>query len=186
MQEKFRFIAERIAALAGSPQAFSIAFVLVLLWAISGPMFGFSDTWQLVINTGTTIVTFLMVFLIQNAQNRDAVAVQLKLDELLRSMKGARLEMINIDQLSSEDLERLREQFKKLGGENCAEFVATVETEANVHVTSKQDVRPQKANVAGAEMESSVVKHVTAARKRTGAEKANTGSRFRPRPGLRG
>lgn len=174
MQEKFRFIAERIAALAGSPQAFSIALVFVLLWAISGPMFGFSDTWQLVINTATTIITFLMVFLIQNAQNRDAVAVQLKLDELLRSMKGARREMINIDQLSSADLARLREQFKRLGGESCTELVATVEAEANIHVRSKKNVAPAGASVHCAEMESSVEKHVTTTLKKTETDKAGT------------
>lgn len=185
MQEKFRVIAERIATLAGSPQAFSIAVVFVCIWAVSGPMFGFSDTWQLVINTGTTIVTFLMVFLIQNAQNRDAMAVQLKLDELLRSMKGARREMINIDQLSSEDLERLREQFKKLGGDNCAELVATVETEANVHVKSKQDASCQDDDDTCAEVEGSLEKHVAATLKTAGAED-DVDSRSLARSGSRG
>ena len=108
-------MAERIALAAGTPWAFCTAFALVLMWSVSGPIFGFSNTWQLVINTGTTIVTFLMVFLIQNAQNRDAMAVQLKLDELLRAMKGARTRMINLDLLSDEDLARLQEQFQKLG-----------------------------------------------------------------------
>ncbi len=136
MHEKFRMAAERIAAIAGSPLAFSVALCLVVLWAVSGPLFGFSDTWQLVINTGTTIITFLMVFLIQNAQNRDSVAVQLKLDELIRSMRGARVGMINIDQLSDEDLQRLRAQFQALGDENggCTELEADIRTENDVQV----------------------------------------------------
>lgn len=103
-----------------------IALFLVALWALSGPLFGFSDTWQLIVNTGTTIITFLMVFLIQNAQNRDAVAVQLKLDELIRSIRGARLGMINIAQLSDDELEQLKQQFQTLGDINggCEELNA--------------------------------------------------------------
>ncbi len=85
----------------------------MLVWAISGPIFGFSETWQLVINTGTTIVTFLMVFLIQQSQNKDCRAVHLKLDELLHSIKNARKEMIDAEHLSEEDLERLAEQFRR-------------------------------------------------------------------------
>ena len=158
MQEKFRQVAERIATLAGTPSAFLIALFFVVLWAISGPVFGFSDTWQLIINTGTTIVTFLMVFLIQNAQNRDTVAVQLKLDELLRSIKGARTEMININQLSDKDLDRLRDQFKKLGGEDNAELFATVETEADVRVRSRTDVAYEGTRVDSFRREGPVVK----------------------------
>jgi len=122
--------------IAGTPVSFSVAFTLVLAWAVSGPIFGFSDTWQLVINTGTTIITFLMVFLIQNAQNRDAVAVQLKLDELIRVVKGARMGMINLDQLSDTELMRLRQQFQELGNENgaCDELEAGINTEERVDV----------------------------------------------------
>lgn len=136
MHEKFRIAAERIATLAGTPRAFSLALLLVVVWVVSGPFFGFSDTWQLIINTGTTIVTFLMVFLIQNAQNREAVAVQLKLDELIRSMRGARMGMINIDQLSDEDLARLRKQFQELANENggCDDLEAAISTEENVEL----------------------------------------------------
>ena len=139
MHDTFRVIAERIATLTGTPLAFSIALLMVVVWAVTGPLFDFSDTWQLVINTGTTIVTFLMVFLIQNAQNRDAVAVQLKLDELIRSVRGARMGMINIDQLSDSELQQLRKQFQELGDENggCEELEATVTTEQNVQVSRR-------------------------------------------------
>jgi len=136
MHERFRIAAERISFIAGTPIAFSVAVFLVVAWGISGPIFGFSDTWQLVVNTGTTIITFLMVFLIQNAQNREAIAVQLKLDELLRAVKGARLGMINIDQLTDEELARLRRQFQTLGEENggCEELEADIDTDQQVNV----------------------------------------------------
>jgi low affinity Fe/Cu permease len=84
------------------------------MWAITGPLFGFSDSWQLVINTGTTIVTFLMVFLIQNTQNRDAVAIHLKLDELLRAIESARTSLVDLEELSDEELKRLKQQFASL------------------------------------------------------------------------
>ncbi|MYN14457.1 low affinity iron permease family protein [Pusillimonas sp. TS35] len=113
MQEPFRKFAEATSKAAGSPWAFSAAIGLVVIWAISGPLFGFSDTWQLVINTGTTIVTFLMVFLIQNAQNRDSLTLQLKLDELLCAVKGARDGMVNLEDLSEESLNKLREEFRQ-------------------------------------------------------------------------
>ena len=176
MQEKFRLIAEHIATLAGTPWAFLTALFLVILWMISGPMFGFSDTWQLVINTGTTIITFLMVFLIQNAQNRDTVAVQLKLDELLRSVKGARIGMINIDELSDEDLKRLREHFKMLGEESDGELSATVETEANVNMKSRTSVNSKDGRSGSQREESTIKKQVTTALQRTGDKTANTGS----------
>ncbi|WP_412034085.1 low affinity iron permease family protein [Pollutimonas sp. M17] len=93
--------------------AFSLAFLVVLAWAVSGPIFQYSETWQLVINTGTTIITFLMVFLIQQSQNKDSQAMHLKLDELLQSIKEARDEMIDIEDLSEEELQKLAEQFKR-------------------------------------------------------------------------
>ncbi|MCW3663989.1 low affinity iron permease family protein [Burkholderia cenocepacia] len=130
MREMFRLWAARIATAAGTAWAFGAALIVVLAWVISGPVFGFSDTWQLVINTGTTIITFLMVFLIQNAQNREAIALQLKLDELLRAVKGARTGLINIDQLSDEDLEQVRKYFQSLGDEK--ECKAMAEEEAGV------------------------------------------------------
>lgn len=114
MNDFFRKFANKTSELVGSPWAFIIATTIILIWAISGPMFGFSDTWQLVINTGTTIITFLMVFLIQNTQNRDAKALHLKLDELIRSVAGARNELVDLEELSDDDLSRLHQQFKKM------------------------------------------------------------------------
>src|SRR5580765_5010910 len=104
---RFRACAAWIANAAGSPWAFAVAVSVIAVWAITGPIFHFSDTWQLVINTATTIVTFLMVFLIQNTQNRDTKAVHLKLDELLRGVKGARNSLVDLDELSDEELDRL-------------------------------------------------------------------------------
>jgi len=111
MRERFRIFANATAAAVGSPWAFILAAATVLGWAITGPFFGFSSTWQLVINTGTTIITFLMVFLIQNTQNRDNQAIQLKLDELIRAMDHARNELIDLEDCSDDDLERFREEF---------------------------------------------------------------------------
>ena len=113
----FAHLATRVAAAAGRPAAFVIALSIIVIWGISGPLFGWSDTWQLVINTGTTIVTFLMVFLIQNAQNRDASAIQAKLDELIRAVGHARNEFIGIEHLSEGELIGIREALERLGGD---------------------------------------------------------------------
>jgi low affinity Fe/Cu permease len=99
---------------AGHPATFAAAVIIILVWAASGPLFGFSNTWQLVINTGTTIITFLMVFLIQNTQNRDGAAVQLKLDELIRTIDGAHNGFLDLEELSDEDLARIRARFEAL------------------------------------------------------------------------
>ncbi|MDO8429587.1 MAG: low affinity iron permease family protein [Candidatus Daviesbacteria bacterium] len=114
MNEIFHQIASKISGVAGSPLAFVIALAVIIIWAVNGPTFNFSDTWQLVINTGTTIVTFLMVFLIQNTQNRDAKAIQIKLDELLRGVKGARTSLVDIEDLPDEELESLHNDFKQI------------------------------------------------------------------------
>lgn len=98
----------------GSAWAFAAAILIILIWGLTGPMFRYSDTWQLIINTGTTIVTFLMVFLIQNTQNRDAKAVHLKLDELIRALKNARNELIDLEKLADEDLTSLEKQFERV------------------------------------------------------------------------
>jgi low affinity Fe/Cu permease len=112
--EFFRRFAQRSAEAFGSSWAFVAALAVVLVWAATGPLFHFSDTWQLVINTGTTVVTFLMVFLIQNAQNRDAKALHLKLDELINSIRTARNRLITLEDCTDEELEELEEEFKRL------------------------------------------------------------------------
>jgi low affinity Fe/Cu permease len=109
----FTAIASVIAALTGRPVAFVVAVSLIMLWGLTGPIFGFSDTWQLVVNTATTIITFLMVFLIQNSQNRDAAAMQAKLDELLRALKEARGEFIGIEHLTDRQIEKIRSDLEK-------------------------------------------------------------------------
>lgn len=109
----FSMVAAKIAAWAGQPAAFIVAFSIVIIWGVSGPIFQWSDTWQLVINTGTTIVTFLMVFLIQNAQNRDAAAMQVKLDELLRALQGARNDFIGIEHLTDAELCKIRDALEQ-------------------------------------------------------------------------
>ena len=117
MNRLFERVAGRVAAAAGRPWAFILAFTVILVWGLSGPVFGWSDTWQLVINTGTTIVTFLMVFLIQNAQNRDASAIQAKLDELIRATRDARNEFIGVEHLSEAELIRLLEVVEAVAGD---------------------------------------------------------------------
>jgi low affinity Fe/Cu permease len=113
MDRMFTAVAGRVAAVAGQPLAFIAALSIILLWSLSGPLFGFSDTWQLVINTATTIVTFLMVFLIQNSQNRDAAAMQAKLDELIRAIAEARSQFIGIEHLPDKDIIRIRDELEE-------------------------------------------------------------------------
>jgi low affinity Fe/Cu permease len=118
----FDRFAKRTAHAAGRPMIFAIAALVILVWAITGPLFHFSDTWQLVINTGTTIVTFLMVFLIQNTQNRDSQALQLKLDELIRATKGAHVALLDIEELSEKDLNKIKQRFQELAAEGRDEL----------------------------------------------------------------
>ena len=113
MKDAFRRAATRVSNLAGTATVFLLAVAIVIIWSVTGPLFHFSDTWQLVINTGTTIVTFLMVFLIQNTQNRDGKAVQIKLDELIRAT-GARTQYVGLEDLSDADLSTLDEGFKRM------------------------------------------------------------------------
>ena len=113
---RFRFsnIARYIAVHSGRPVVFLGAAAAIVLWALSGPLFGFSDTWQLIVNTTTTIITFLMVFIIQNTQNRDTAAMQLKLDELIRATQGAHNALLNLEQIDDEQFERYRRSYEKL------------------------------------------------------------------------
>ena len=113
-KDSFHKISQVVSAKLGSPMAFAMAVLLIVVWVISGPFFNFSDTWQLVINTNTTIVTFLMVFAIQNTQNRDSRAVQLKLNELVVSSRGARTEFVDIEDLTDSELDALQEQFRDM------------------------------------------------------------------------
>lgn len=114
VSDAFRVFARRSARILGSAWAFGGAVLVIAVWLITGPTFHFSDTWQLIINTATTIITFLMVFLIQNTQNRDAKAVHLKLDETIRALKGARNQLVDLEDLSDEELKKLEEQFQRL------------------------------------------------------------------------
>jgi len=110
----FTRFAQWTARAAGRPVTFSVASVIIVIWAVSGPLFGFSDTWQLVINTGTTIITFLMVFLIQNTQYRDSEAIHLKLDELIRASTKAQTALLDLEQLEDAELEKMRQHYQSL------------------------------------------------------------------------
>lgn len=138
MKELFRIFAQKTSERVGSPWAFIIAVATVIAWAVSGPLFGFSDTWQLVINTGTTIVTFLMVFLIQNTQNRDAKAMHLKLDELLRAASEARTALVDLEDLSDEELAKLQKQFQQL-----RETYADAEQEVSEAIDDEKSEQPK-------------------------------------------
>ena len=131
VSDAFRVFARRTSIMLGSAWAFVGALFIILVWALTGPTFHFSDTWQLIINTGTTIVTFLMVFLIQNTQNRDAKAMHLKLDEIIRALTKARNEMVDLENLSDEELNRLEDQFRR------------VRTKAERHGQNMRHVEPE-------------------------------------------
>jgi low affinity Fe/Cu permease len=113
MERLFTIFSTRIAFAVGQPVAFTMAAAVILLWVVTGPVFGWSDTWQLVVNTATTIVTFLMVFLIQNSQNRDAAAIQAKLDELIRAARNARNEFVGIEHLMESEIEQIRTNLER-------------------------------------------------------------------------
>src|SRR5580658_8615576 len=116
-ERSFHRLAHATAERVGRPQSFLLALLVVVVWGVTGPLFHYSDTWQLVINTGTTIITFLMVFLIQNTQNRDSHAVHLKLDELIRATKGARNALVGLEDTSDEELDTLQHEFEQLRNE---------------------------------------------------------------------
>ena len=110
----FNRFAKWTSRVAGKPVTFALAIAVVIAWAVTGPIFGFSDSWQLVINTGTTIITFLMVFLLQNTQYRDSEAIQIKLDEMIRSIEGAHNVLLELEELDQEDLDRIKAEYRKL------------------------------------------------------------------------
>lgn len=114
MNELFHKVAVRVSLIVGSPRAFVLAVFLIIVWAVSGPLFDFSNTWQLVINTSTTIATLLMVLLVQNTQNRDARAMHLKLDELIKAVHGARNDLVDLEEMTDDQLDELQQQYRTL------------------------------------------------------------------------
>jgi len=138
VRDAFRVFAQHSAAMLGSAWAFTAAVLVIFVWLLTGPMFHFSDTWQLIINTATTVITFLMVFLIQNTQNRDSKAIQLKLDELIRAVKGARNQLVDLEDLSDEELKKLEKQFQSMRKRaehdgSPSRHTETVESAENAH-----------------------------------------------------
>lgn len=120
----FTALAKWAARTTGRPTTFILAALTIIVWAVTGPIFGYNETWQLVINTGTTIITFLMIFLIQNTQNRDTAAIQIKLDELIRAMEGAHNALLDLEELEDRDLERLRNDYEDLAAEARKDLAA--------------------------------------------------------------
>jgi len=143
--ESFTRFAKATARASGHPVTFGLALLVIIVWAVTGPLFHFSDTWQLVINTGTTIITFLMVFLIQNTQNRDSVAMQIKLDELLRAVKGAHTAMANLEDLTEEELDQFKAHYAKLAEEAKATLADAAESLEGV----AEETQPQQPKRAG-------------------------------------
>jgi low affinity Fe/Cu permease len=141
-RDLFRAAAAGATRIAGGQWAFFLAVLTVVAWAVSGPYFGYSETWQLVINTGTTIVTFLMVFLIQNAQNRESKALHLKLDELILAAKRANNQLVNVESLTEDQLDRLTERYRQIGERYHREIEAEIESvghEIEDHVEKVED-----------------------------------------------
>ena len=124
LRDRFRRFAQAASVAVGSPGTFLVALCVVIGWSVTGPLFGFSDTWQLVINTGTTIVTFLMVFLIQNTQNRDTEAIQIKLDELIRATQGAHNALLDLEDIEDKNLEAFRSKYRALAATARADLAA--------------------------------------------------------------
>jgi low affinity Fe/Cu permease len=144
----FTHFARATARAAGRPLTFILAVVVLLAWAVTGPIFAFSDTWQLVINTGTTIVTFLMVFLIQNTQYRDAEAMQVKLNELIRAVEGAHNSLVDVEDLTDEELDRLRTRYASLA-ERARERTKRGESDTDAEVVPEEVARAEADVVKG-------------------------------------
>lgn len=150
-KNRFRKIANTISQWAGSAGVFLGAILIILVWASTGPLFDFSDTWQLIINTGTTIITFLMVFLIQNTQNRDTKAIQLKLDELIHSTRTARDTFVGLEELTDEELAELDNEFKKLSQDpTTAKALAKLHRKIEAEHAKRITLRSQAGRVVGA------------------------------------
>jgi low affinity Fe/Cu permease len=128
--DRYAAVSKSVARFAGRPVTFSLAVLVILVWIVTGPLFGYSDTWQLVINTGTTVITFLMVFLIQNTQNRDTTAIQLKLDELIRATEGAHNALLDLEELDERALNAFRQKYEALAGK-AREGLARGETDTD-------------------------------------------------------
>lgn len=155
-QSRFGQFAKRTEHVVGHPGTFVAMLLLILVWAITGPIFKFSDTWQLVINTGTTIVTFLMVFLIQNTQNRDTGAIQTKLDELIRAIEGAHNALLDLEELDESEIEHIRRDYRRLAEEarkkiekgmkdtDCGEIVHEVEEKVEEEIDEKVEKKVQQ------------------------------------------
>ena len=144
----FGKFASAIATAAGSPAAFTVALVSLVAWALSGPFFAYSEAWQLVINTGTTIVTFMMVFVIQNSQNRDSLAVQIKLDEIIRALGGAKNSMIDLECLSEEELAELRAKFAEIADEARKDEKTVAQTQEQINGKAPRRSRRTKVKPA--------------------------------------
>jgi low affinity Fe/Cu permease len=144
--EQFARLAKATARKSGHPVTFGLALLVIIAWAVTGPVFHYSDTWQLVINTGTTIVTFLMVFLIQNTQNRDSIAMQIKLDELLRAVKGAETAMADLEDLTQEELDAFREHYAEIAAKARARMrhAGDLPFERGVRKTTGKRKRPAR------------------------------------------
>jgi low affinity Fe/Cu permease len=139
----FTVFAKWASRATGHPMAFVLAASVIIVWAVTGPMFGFNETWQLVINTGTTIITFLMVFLIQNTQNRDTAALQIKLDELIRSTKGAHNALLDTEELEEHELERLRTDYEDLASKARRDLDAG-KTDTEIRETKGRAINEQE------------------------------------------
>src|SRR5262245_26240651 len=140
MNELFRRFSHKTSQIVGTPWAFIVAVAIIVAWGLTGPIFGYCDTWQFIINTSTTIVPFLMVFLIQNTQNRDAVAIHLKLDELIRGLEGARNNLVDLEDLSDEELKQLQQEFQRMreqygvsGQDSLEELAQKLEKRTSTH-----------------------------------------------------
>ncbi|MFK7607183.1 MULTISPECIES: low affinity iron permease family protein [unclassified Pseudomonas] len=136
---RFEKISQNLSKMAGSPRTFQFALFMIVLWAASGPWFHYNDTWQLIINTSTTIITFLMVFLIQNTQNRDNDVLHIKIDELLRATQQAQNAVLGLDRLTAKELTAIRKQYQRMGEDQEMQFNVT-ETSFNATVTKRDNV----------------------------------------------